>query len=225
MGKKTHKGSWIKMYSAPCFANSVSQISNNTGSLQHHRGVCNGLLRDDIKDAAEEQTGVRVSFQIQTVRISCWIQSGEVPGRWRHRCGTSFPGWAELWVRAPSSRPPPLTRPWQLRSALWCKMQMAHQPRLICNHIWHPARRLGLATTLIDSATLKWRRPRQSSGGWLVRSRLPALGQSATLMSRRFNRSDKIANNGWGCGDIAEDWIWASPHSGYMATTRRRAEE
>lgn len=59
------------MYSAPCFANSVSQISNNTGSLQHHRGVCNGLLRDDIKDAAEEQTGVRVSFQIQTVRISC----------------------------------------------------------------------------------------------------------------------------------------------------------
>lgn len=69
-GKKTYKGLRIKMYSPPCFANSVSQISNNTGFFQHHREVSNGLLQEDIKGAAEKQTGVRVSCQIQTVRIS-----------------------------------------------------------------------------------------------------------------------------------------------------------
>lgn len=80
-GKKTYKGFWIKMYSPPCFANSVSQISNNTGSLQHHREVSNGLLQKDIKGAAEKQTRVRVPCQIQTVRISRAILSGELPAR------------------------------------------------------------------------------------------------------------------------------------------------
>lgn len=95
-----------KMHSPPCFANSVSQISNNTGSLQHHREVRNGLLQEDIKGAAEKQTGVRVSFQIQTVRISRWIPSGELPGRWRRCVALHFLAWAKFSVRerrAPST--------------------------------------------------------------------------------------------------------------------------
>lgn len=90
--KKTYKGFWIKMYPPPCFANSVSQISNNTGSLRHHREVSNGLLQEDIKGAAEKQTGVRVPCQILTVRIPCSI----LPGEMKALCGTSFPGCAKF---------------------------------------------------------------------------------------------------------------------------------
>lgn len=105
-GWRHTKDSESKMYSPPCFANSVSQISNNTGSLQHHREVRNGLLQDDIKGAAEKQTGVRVSFQIQTVRISRWISVWRVTWEMKALCGTSFPGRAKFSVRerrAPST--------------------------------------------------------------------------------------------------------------------------
>lgn len=90
-----------KMYWPPCFANSVSQISNNTGSLRHHRGVGHVLLQDHIKAAAQGRTG----FQIQTVRIPRSIPSGGLPG-------TSFPGpprssveWVASARRRPDSAP------------------------------------------------------------------------------------------------------------------------
>lgn len=100
--KETYKGFWIKMYPPPCFANSVSQISNNAGSLRHHREVSDGLLQEDIKGAAEKQAGVRVPCQIQTVRIPCSI----LPGEMKALCGTSFPGCAKFsggGPRAPSA--------------------------------------------------------------------------------------------------------------------------
>lgn len=66
---------------------------------------------------------------------------------------------------------------------------MTHQPWLICNHIWHPARRLRLATTLIESTTPEV--TEAASGGFGadtaaadVRRPLPPLSQLEALMSR-----------------------------------------
>lgn len=127
VGEETCKGLWIKMYSPPCFANSVSQISNNTGSLQHHRGLSYGLLREDIKGAAEKKTGVRVSPQTQTVRSSCWILLSVLPVRWKHCVALHLPA-----VQNPQSEdcghPAPLITARHLLSALRCKCKWHISP-------------------------------------------------------------------------------------------------
>lgn len=119
-GRRHTKDCESKCIQPPCFANSVSQISNNTGSLQHHREVSNGLLHEDIKSAAEKQTGVRVSFQIQTVRISCWILSSDLPARWKQCVALHFLA-KQNSQSENGQHPAPLTTPWQLSSAMWCK--------------------------------------------------------------------------------------------------------
>lgn len=89
-------------------------------------------------------------------------------------------------------------------------MQMTYQPWLICNHIWHPARRLRLTTTLIDSTTLKWLRPHQSlhadTTAADVRSPPPAPSANQRFWCHGASiKGGEIANNARGCRNMAED--------------------
>lgn len=80
------------MYSPPCFANSVSQISNNTGSLQHHREVSNGLLQKDIKGATEKTVWGESVFPDPDCQDFALNSVWRVTWEMKALCGTSFPG-------------------------------------------------------------------------------------------------------------------------------------